>query len=162
MEDVADASLFLQDPEVMYAWEHDFTDDEVKSWVERSIEEHRQWGYSFMMARLKATGEPIGRAGLRRDMVMGKETVELGYILAKAYWGRGYATELGLALLSYGFDVLGLDEIVAEVRPDNLPSLRVVERLGMQYKGSMDKPWQGRSIRHDVFSLSRSQWPGNN
>ena len=57
--------------------------------------------------------------------------VELGYTLARAAWGRGYATELGRALIEYAFDVLKAPRVVAQVEPANLASRHVLEKLGM-------------------------------
>ena len=57
--------------------------------------------------------------------------VEVAWRLARAQWGRGYATEAARAALDYGFDTLGLVEIVAITVPANLRSRRVMERLGM-------------------------------
>ncbi|MDR3621819.1 MAG: GNAT family N-acetyltransferase [Paludisphaera borealis] len=58
--------------------------------------------------------------------------VEIGWRLAREHWGRGYATEAARAALRFGFDELGLDEIVSFTVPDNLRSRAVMERIGMQ------------------------------
>ena len=58
-----------------------------------------------------------------------------GYRFVPEAWGRGYATEAAEASLAYGFDVLGLDEIVAVAYPDNAASRRVMEKIGMRYDG---------------------------
>jgi RimJ/RimL family protein N-acetyltransferase len=57
--------------------------------------------------------------------------VEIGWRLARPFWGQGYATEAARAALDYGFDALQLDEIVAMTVPANRPSRAVMERLGM-------------------------------
>jgi RimJ/RimL family protein N-acetyltransferase len=57
--------------------------------------------------------------------------VEVGWRLARAHWGKGYATEAARAALHYGFEQLGLDEIVAFTVPQNIRSRAVMERLGM-------------------------------
>ena len=57
--------------------------------------------------------------------------IEIAWRLARAYWGRGYATEAARAALDYGFGKLGLEQIVAVTVPANLRSLRVMERLDM-------------------------------
>jgi RimJ/RimL family protein N-acetyltransferase len=58
--------------------------------------------------------------------------VEVGWSLAHAAWGQGYATEAARAALTFGFETLGLREVVAMTTPINLRSRRVMERLGMQ------------------------------
>ena len=62
--------------------------------------------------------------------------VELGWVIARPAWGRGYATEASRAWLDVGFDTLGLDEIVAVIRRENASSHRVAERLGMERRGT--------------------------
>ena len=61
--------------------------------------------------------------------------IEVGYHLARAFWGRGYATEAARACLRYGFEQLKLERIVAVVRPENVASRRVLEKSGLSYTG---------------------------
>ena len=78
----------------------------------------------------RESGALIGDGGLHPLGGQGPD-VELGYTLARAAWGRGYATELGRALIDYAFDVLGAPRVVAQVEPANRGSRRVLEKLGM-------------------------------
>jgi len=73
--------------------------------------------------------ELIGWNGLQFLPETGE--IEVGYLLSEAYWGKGFATEGGLASLQFGFGVLGLESIIAIVHPDNKASKRVIEKLGM-------------------------------
>jgi [ribosomal protein S5]-alanine N-acetyltransferase len=84
-------------------------------------------GFSFLAVVERDSGRLIGDAGL---YPLGDD-VELGYTLARSAWGRGYATELGRALLAHAFDVLGATRVVAQVEPGNTASRRVLEKLGM-------------------------------
>ncbi|HEX9712614.1 MAG TPA: GNAT family N-acetyltransferase [Actinomycetota bacterium] len=63
--------------------------------------------------------------------------IEAGWHLGRAHWGNGYATEAGRAILSYAFDTLGLERVIAVVYPQNEASLRVAERIGMRRDGRM-------------------------
>lgn len=157
-DDVDEAATYFRDPGVMYAWEHEFTREDVVRYLEKSIDEHRRYGYSLMMARLKPDGVAIGRAGLRNDRLDGRDVCELGYILARRYWRQGYATELGRACLDYAFDRLGLDEVVAVIRPGNLPSVAVAGRLGMCPRGRFVKEFMGKAMVHEVYAINRGQW----
>ena len=85
----------------------------------------RRRGFSFLAVTERATGALIGDGGLHP---LGDD-IELGYTLARRAWGRGYATELGRALLAYAFDVLGAQRVVA---PENAASRHVLEKLGMR------------------------------
>ena len=87
-------------------------------------------GYSFLAVTERPRGTLIGDAGLHPLGGVGPD-VELGYTLARPAWGRGYATELGRALVDYAFDVLRVPRVVAQVEPENAGSRRVLEKLGM-------------------------------
>jgi RimJ/RimL family protein N-acetyltransferase len=85
-------------------------------------------GFSFLAVTEREGGALIGDAGL---YPLGDD-VELGYTLARSAWGRGYATELGRALLAHAFEVLGAARVVALVEPGNAASRHVLEKLGMR------------------------------
>jgi RimJ/RimL family protein N-acetyltransferase len=73
--------------------------------------------------------------------------VNLGYRFATAAWGRGYATELGLAALAFGFDEHRCDEIFGLVRPQHAASIRVLEKIGMTRFATLDDvPGQAPSL----------------
>jgi len=76
---------------------------------------------------------------------------ELGWHLSPEYWGLGYANESGLALLRYGFEVAGLERILALVHPDNDRSLRACERLGMARIGMR----MNQGYEHVCFEVKR-------
>jgi ribosomal-protein-alanine N-acetyltransferase len=92
----------------------------------------RGHGFSFWAVMESASGALIGDAGLHRTA--GGE-VELGYTLGRAWWGRGYATEAGRAWLAAAFGELGIDEVIALAEPQNVASLRVLEKLGLRRDG---------------------------
>lgn len=76
----------------------------------------------------KGTGEVMGFAGLK--YLPEFDQVDLGYRFLPQYWGKGLATEASLACLAYGFDTLGLQQIVAFALADNGASLRVLDKVG--------------------------------
>jgi RimJ/RimL family protein N-acetyltransferase len=93
-----------------------------------------QHGYSFVAVTEREDGTLIGDAGLHPLAGRGPD-IELGYTLARAAWGRGYATELGAALVGHAFCELGVDRVVAQVEPANSASRHVLEKLGMTERG---------------------------
>ena len=75
--------------------------------------------------------EIIGWAGLQ--FLLELDETEVGFLLDRPFWGKGYATEAALASLEFGFEHFGLDHIIALVHPENLASRRVIEKCGMSY-----------------------------
>lgn len=94
----------------------------------------RARGYGFVAVIERSTGAVIGDAGLHPLAGRGPD-VELGYTLARAAWGRGYATEVAGALIEHAFGSLGVPRVMAQVEPDNARSRRVLEKLGMTQRG---------------------------
>ena len=87
-------------------------------------------GFSFLAVTERDGGAVVGDGGLHPLAGQGPD-VELGYTLARGVWGRGYATELGRALVEHAFGQLRVSRVVAQVEPANLASRRVLEKLGM-------------------------------
>ncbi len=81
---------------------------------------------------LRDSGTLVG--GVRLTIV-GDEEADLGYWVARARWGRGYATEAAAALLEWGFRELALQSVIASTLPGNRPSQAVLRRLGFHYAG---------------------------
>lgn len=104
----------------------------------------RRFDKGFWAAELIETGEFIGFIGLEEVLFTAPFTpaVEIGWRLAYAHWGKGYATEGALATLTYGFDRLRLEEIVAFTAPENLRSRHVMKKIGMHRdaQGDFDHP----------------------
>jgi ribosomal-protein-alanine N-acetyltransferase len=79
----------------------------------------------------RATDTVLGQCGLR--LMTDGQAVEVLYLLARAWWGGGRATEAAQAALAYGFTQCQLPRVVAFVHVDNLASRRVLEKIGLQY-----------------------------
>jgi [ribosomal protein S5]-alanine N-acetyltransferase len=94
----------------------------------------RTRGYGFVAVVERSSGVLIGDGGLHPLAGRGPD-VELGYTLARAAWGHGYATEMGAALVAHAFAALGVPRVMAQVEPDNLASRHVLEKLGMTERG---------------------------
>ena len=90
-------------------------------------------GLGLWIASLKGPSEFIGWYILKHLPDDGE--VEVGFRIKKKFWGKGYSTEAGKALLAHGFETLELRKIAAIVRPDNLASQRVIKKIGLKEKG---------------------------
>jgi RimJ/RimL family protein N-acetyltransferase len=121
---------------------------------EAHIEEH---GWGLWAVDVLDIAPFAGFIGLSRPRFEAHFTpcVEVGWRLDPTFWGRGYATEGAQAALAFGFDTLGLDEIVSFTTEANLPSRRVMERLGMTHdpRDDFDHPAlpPGHPLRHHVL-----------
>ncbi|HEX8819065.1 MAG TPA: GNAT family N-acetyltransferase [Archangium sp.] len=127
---------FWNDPHVRrYLWDDRLVSrEEVREQLALSERDFRERGYGgFMLALAQWPGVLIGFSGLRR--IPGGEAVELLYGLYQNFWGRGLATEAARAVLRFGFEEAGLEEILAGADRDNTASVRVMERLGMSSAG---------------------------
>jgi [ribosomal protein S5]-alanine N-acetyltransferase len=91
--------------------------------------------YQFAVT-LKASGELIGNCGVRRT-APGALVADLGYELAPAHWGKGYATEAARAVLAFGFSALGVDRIESWCVAENTGSAHVLEKIGMRFEGRL-------------------------
>lgn len=89
-------------------------------------------GFGQWALEERVTGTFVGRAGLWQPD--GWPGLEVGWILDRAAWGRGYATEAGGAAMDFAFDVLHADEVISLIRPGNESSIRLAERLGESYQ----------------------------
>jgi len=133
--------------------------------IRRSIDD-RGWG----LWAVEVIDETpfIGFVGLNEATFAAHFTpaVEVGWRLARTAWGNGYATEAARAAIAYGFDDLELDEIVSFTTVANLPSRRVMEKLGMSRDraGDFDHPLvdEVSPIRpHVLYRLRRQDWIGS-
>ncbi len=125
-------AAMLADPEVMRYWPRPYSREEAEAWVRRQRERYARDGYGYWLAVERATGRPVGQAGLLTMELDGVEEAALGYIIHRPFWRRGYATEATAATLDYAFGTLGKARVIAPIRPENEPSLAVARRLGME------------------------------
>ena len=95
------------------------------------LDHWEQHGFGLCAVVDRATRAFIGFCGLQ--YLDNTSEIEVGYRLAKRFWGMGLATEAAGATLRYGFEELGLDRIVAVVHPENVTSQWVVQKIGLRY-----------------------------
>ena len=91
-----------------------------------------------VVERISATF--VGDCGLISKQIADRAEVELVYVLASSAWGKGYATEIGAALLGYAADELGLARVVSLIDTDNVASKRVAAKLGMRLESMVARP----------------------
>ena len=109
-------------------------------------------GYGMWAAEERASGALVGRIGFLNPE--GWPGFELAWTLGRPNWGRGFATEGARAALDYAFTTLERDRVISLIRPDNLASIRVAERLGERVDGEAEV--NGWHVR--VYALRRDAW----
>ena len=103
--------------------------------IDHPMVDYRKYGFGRGACILKSTGEQIGFAGLKYLEELGE--VDVAYRFMSVHWGQGLATEVALASVRYGFADLGLKQIIGLVMPENLASVRVLEKTGLRYSYSV-------------------------
>ena len=112
--------------------------------IETYIAQQERAGFSFWAVEERETGHLVGEAGFYPLNAVGPD-VELGYAFGRPWWGRGYATEVGRAMLGEAFGALGLRRVVAVAKRENTASRHVLEKLGFQQRGERDA-WGSRHL----------------
>ena len=140
MDDIDDLYKVYSDEKVMkyipegvmsYNWVKDLIKWMVEYCYEKNTPENIiKFGVSIMD---KKSNRAIGWCGLG-SVDCNPEDVEIFYGLSSEYWGIGLATEAANAMLNYGFNTIGIKRIVALVKPDNIASKKVIEKIGMNFE----------------------------
>ncbi len=143
------------DPEVMRFGRGPRPREWVQQWLRGCLEDYYQkWGFGLWAVIHKADRRVIGFCGLTHfDDIDGRPEIELGYRLARAYWGHGLATEAARAARDHAFGTLVLPRLVAAIDPANVRSLRVAEKTGLRYE--KDVIFQGKPGR--LYALHASE-----
>lgn len=150
----------LQDKDVMYAYEHAFSDKEAQEWLDHQIRRYKNDGFGLWAVILKCNGEMIGQCGLTMQDYSGKQVLEVGYLFQKKYWHKGYAAESAIACKNYAFDHLKADEVFSVIRDTNFASQNVAKRNGMTVCGEFIKHYYNIDMPHIVYSVKRPTLTG--
>jgi len=118
------------------------TREQVEDGIHQWLERWESWGMSLCSLERREDGRIVGRAGFllwdpETWEIPGDET-ELGWLLAREHWGRGYATEAALALRDWAFGERGLTRLISLINHENLRSIRVAERIGERYERDVE------------------------
>jgi [ribosomal protein S5]-alanine N-acetyltransferase len=160
-----DAEAFFEmdaDPEV-----HRFlgnnpvkTIEQTKEAIQRIRSQYDTFNIGRWAAIEKSSGRFVGWTGLKyiTEPKNGKVNFyDVGYRLNKKYWGKGYATESAKASLQYGFEQLGLKEIIGTAHVDNHASRKALLKCGLKYVETFDYPL---GFKCDWFKITCEDWQG--
>lgn len=154
------------DPLVMEHMQGVMSRSASDAFVDRIEDQWDQRGWGLWAVEVPDVAPFVGYVGLwPADYVTGHPMVEVGWRLRSEHWGHGYATEAAREALRFGFEDVGLDEIVSFTVPQNRRSLRVMERIGLvrDPKGDFDHPrvdpvGYPDLVRHVLYRLTRAAW----
>ena len=155
-DDLDALAAILGDPIAMRFYPHPFSRAESLDWIERDLARYERLGFGLLAVELAETGELIGDCGPTILEVDGVDEVELGWHVRRDVWSRGYATEAAIATRDWMFDERQFDRLIALVRPENVASCRVAEKIGMTVEREVDR----RGIRHVVYAMTPTDRTG--
>ncbi len=113
-------------------------------------------GYGMWAVERKSDGAMLGRVGLINPE--GWPGLEIGWTLARPYWGHGYATEAARAAITYGFLTQNVNRLISCIDPNNIQSQAVAVRLGETKGAAQNLIVGGESFPVDIWSISRETW----
>lgn len=148
-EDLDFVAEMLGDPEVMRYYPKTFDRSEAQGCMGHQIEKYRRDGHGLWRVSLRESDQPVGLVGLVRQEVDGETFHEIGYLIHRPYWRRGYATEAALGVRRFAFETCRLPRVVSLVRPENVPSVAVAKKLGM----TPEREIRFGGFRHLVYGL---------
>ncbi|MGI4975759.1 MAG: GNAT family N-acetyltransferase [Janthinobacterium lividum] len=146
-EDKGAFAALNEDTEVMRYMPCSLTRGESDQWADNIEREFERDGFGLWALELPGEVPFIGFTGLNRVPFEAHFTpaIEVGWRLARDFWGCGYATEAAQAAVQMGFQEFGLRQIIAETAEENLPSRRVMSRIGMSHDPA-------ENFRHPAYS----------
>jgi RimJ/RimL family protein N-acetyltransferase len=164
--------ILPEDNGPVYRYRSDAATNQFQSWVPASIADvdtfiaknpvqFNQVGTWYQVVLVeKPNGEVIGDIGIHFKAPENQQC-ELGCTLAKAYQGKGFATEALVAVIDHLFENLHKHRIVTSIDPSNIPSLQLVERLGFRKEGYFrESLWlDGKWVDDVVYAMLRREWP---
>lgn len=156
-------ALLNSDPVVMQHYPAPLSRAESDATVDRILDHFTRHRFGMWAVEIPGVSDFVGFVGIMVPTWSAHFTpcVEIGWRLAHAHWGQGYATEAAVRCLQFGFDDLRLDEIVALTTPGNMRSRAVMERLGMTRNPADDfdhprVPADHPLCRHVLYRLPRA------
>jgi RimJ/RimL family protein N-acetyltransferase len=163
MDDFDDIHAYAADPEVVrFVSFGPNTESETTAFLEQTIAAAAavpRTDFTLAVTR-RDDGRILGGMGLA---LRNPTRAELGYVFRRDAWGRGYATEAARAFVDFGFREMKLHRIHALCFPPNKASARVMEKLGMQYEGTLRELVHARDTWWDCLSYAilDREWPQN-
>ena len=156
IEDLDDLWALYQNPNIAkYIPDAPLTREEAQKeleWHMNGYPKHPELGLWATIH--KESGRFIGRCGLLPWEIDSQHEVEVAYTIAQEFWGQGLGTEAADGILRYAFGTLKLSRLICLIDPDNIPSQKVAEKIGMSLEKRVDGI-DGDNLRTLIYSISR-------
>ena len=154
LDDLDDLHAMFSDPGHMMWYPAPFDRETTRVWLDRQITAYSTRGYALWIVEDRASGAFLGTAGPSLLIVEDVDEVEIGWHTRPGRKGEGIAPEAGAAARDWAFANLEVDHLIALVRPENRPSGRVAEKIGMR----VDREVDHKGLRHNVYRIDRITW----
>jgi RimJ/RimL family protein N-acetyltransferase len=128
--------------------------DDIAEWAQETYATHRM---GLLAIERRADGVFLGMCGLHH-VSWYPDDIEIGWRLAREYWGNGYATEAASAWLEYGFEALALPRVISVTDAPNSKSIAVMTRLGMTLDHEAELEEDGERFAAVVYAITAEQW----
>ena len=151
-DDLEFVAAMLAHPDVSRYYERRFARADAQVWLHRQLARYERHGHGLWLVEERETQTPVGQVGLAIQEVEGECHPEIGWLLDRPCWGRGYATEAGAAVREVAFNKFNYAYVISLIRPVNTASRRVAERLGM----TVEREAEFHGFTHLVYA-SRAQ-----
>ena len=148
-DDLDDAHSMLGDERTMQYYPSPFTREMSSRWIEDNIRRYEEDGFGLWVAEGRTTGEFLGDCGPAWRSIEGVSMVELGWHIKRSHWRRGLATEAAAGCRDYVFATLDIPKIVSLIRPVNVPSRGVAEKIGM----TIDREVHYKNYHHYLYAV---------
>ena len=139
--DVENIQQIFSDPVAMEFYPSTKSVKETEEWINWNRKLYMETQVGLWALIEKSSGNFLGQCGLvLQNDVAGNNEFEIGYLLVRKYWGKGYAGEAALAVKQFALSEFGLDRIISLIAPENSQSLKVAEKIGFTYEQNI-KRW---------------------
>jgi len=142
-------------PEVMRFWPKPDSRNEARAMLKKQMGNYARDCHGLWRVGLREDDTPIGAVGLVTQVEEGETFHEIGYMIHRPYWRRGYAHEAAAAVRDWAFKNREYDPVVSFIRPENTPSQAVARKMGMT---PQDRLIDHAGLPHHVFEITRARW----
>ena len=151
IDDLPFVAEMVGDAQTMRFYPHPFMPTEARYWLDRQFDRYARDGHGLWLVIERESGRRVGQVGLAIQQVDGTNEPEIGWLIHRRYWRKGFATEAGRAVRDYAFKTRGLNRVISLIRPVNEPSQGVARKCGMV----VERETEFHGYRHLVFGVGR-------